>query len=179
MLHKRSLLLFQLPAARRHFLNTLATYLLVVALSAFAFWPMAHTMRDAVQSARLDARKGNSTAALAHLERQIQTIQDAFLYLSSQKGFDRVSLIRAEVEPRDYIAMIDARDFLASIRGANSLIEDILVSYEHNDIVLTARFVFDSRASFADYYGNEALLHMLTRSPEEPQYAQPGDGGIR
>lgn len=173
MLHKRSLLLFQLPAARRHFLNTLATYLLVVALSAFAFWPMAHTMRDAVQSARLDARKGNSTAALAHLERQIQTIQDAFLYLSSQKGFDRVSLIRAEVEPRDYIAMIDARDFLASIRGANSLIEDILVSYEHNDIVLTARFVFDSRASFADYYGNEALLHMLTRSPEEPQYAQP------
>ena len=90
MLHKRSLLLFQLPAARRHFLNTLATYLLVVALSAFAFWPMAHTMRDAVQSARLDARKGNSTAALAHLERQIQTIQDAFLYLSSQKGFDRV-----------------------------------------------------------------------------------------
>ena len=173
MLHKRSLLLFQLPAARRHFLNTLATYLLVVALSAFAFWPMAHTMRDAVQSARLDARKGNSTAALAHLERQIQTIQDAFLYLSSQKGFDRVSLIRAEVEPRDYIAMIDARDFLASIRGANSLIEDILVSYEHNDIVLTARFVFDSRASFASYYGNEALLHMLTRSPEEPQYAQP------
>ena len=134
---------------------------------------MAHTMRDAVQSARLDARKGNSTAALAHLERQIQTIQDAFLYLSSQKGFDRVSLIRAEVEPRDYIAMIDARDFLASIRGANSLIEDILVSYEHNDIVLTARFVFDSRASFASYYGNEALLHMLTRSPEEPQYAQP------
>ena len=92
MLHKRSLLLFQLPAARRHFLSALATYLLVVTLCAIAFWPMAHTMRDAVQSARLDARKENSTAALAHLERQIQTIQDAFLYLSSQKGFDRISL---------------------------------------------------------------------------------------
>ncbi|HML49023.1 MAG TPA: hypothetical protein PKE04_19965, partial [Clostridia bacterium] len=158
---KNAMLLFNRPVMRRYFLRTLASYLLIVMLSALAFFPVVWYVQNMVQDVRIRGEYDDSAAAMDNLTQQLKTIQDTFLYLSSQKGFDRVSLVQGSAEPRDYIAMNNARAFLASISGANSLIEDIVVVFFKNDIVLTSRCVFDSRASFKAYYAVEGLADAL------------------
>lgn len=161
MSFKNAMLLFNRPVMRRYFCRTLASYLLIVMLSGLAFFPVVWYVQNMVQEVRIQGEYDDSAAAMDNLTHQIQTIQETFLYLSGQKGFDRVSLIQGGTEPRDYIAMNNARAFLASISGANSLIEDIVVAFYRNDIVLTSRCVFDSRASFEALYAANGLTDAL------------------
>lgn len=159
---RNTMLLINRPVMRRFFLRTLASYLLVVLASTLALFPVFWYVRGMVQDVRIEGELDDSAAAMENLTAQLQTIQNTFLYLSGQKGFDRVSLIQGEVAPRDYIAMNNARAFLSSIKGANSLIEDIIVAFDKNDVVLTSQYVFDSRASFSSFYDVGGLAEALS-----------------
>lgn len=154
---KNRLLLFNRPVIRRFFIRSALSYLLVALLGASFVFPMIGYVRGMLLQERMRAEEDDTASSLLSLSQQLSTLSNTFLYLSEQKGFDRVSLIRGAADARDYVYLTYARDYLDAIRNANSLIEDVIVSYFDNDVVITANYAFDTHACFANFYPSEEI----------------------
>ena len=143
--------------ARRIFIRMLVSYLITVFVIVGTIIPVLQLMRHGLQETRIHEERQKSQIALSHLNNQIDILYKTFLYITSNQGFDRISLIRDTPIARDYIAMMNVRESLSNIAGANSLITDIAVTYDHNDIVLTTQNVFDHQADFLKHYDIPAM----------------------
>lgn len=158
---RNHLLLFNRPVIRRYFFRMLVSYLLVVLLASSILFPIMGAMRTKMLEERLATERNDSIAAIAVLSQQLETISNTALYLSSQKGFDRLSIIQGPISTSNYLHLTYARDFLNSIRRSNSLIDDIIVSFFDNEIVVTSNYAFDDRKDFEAFYPSESLRQAM------------------
>lgn len=131
--------------------------MIIVCLSALVVFSILGYVRQQAKDDRIQAEKQDIVSSMNSLSLQINTITNQCLSLSTQKGFDRLRLVKGSLVNSDYIYLSYAKDSLISFCGANGLIEDIVVTFFNCPAIITSHYAFDNYGDFQQFYSSVDL----------------------